>query len=62
MLAYDIPAFVGRSHVQLKRPKAHNKLSLEVEFKTYANDGIILYSQQKEDGTGDFVSLASVNG
>jgi coxsackievirus/adenovirus receptor len=35
---------------------------LEVEFKTYANDGIILYNQQKEDGTGDFVSLALVNG
>ncbi|KAK7792852.1 hypothetical protein R5R35_009634 [Gryllus longicercus] len=60
--AYDIPAFDGRSYVRLKRLKAYNKLSLEVEFKTYANDGIILYNQQKADGTGDFVSLAIVNG
>jgi coxsackievirus/adenovirus receptor len=35
---------------------------MEVEFKTYANDDIIQYNQQKEDGTGDFVSLALVNG
>ncbi|CAG2057628.1 unnamed protein product, partial [Timema podura] len=60
--AYDIPAFDGRSFVQLKRLKAYNKLSLEVEFMTYANDGMILYNQQKPDGTGDFVSLALVNG
>ncbi|XP_033609084.1 agrin isoform X4 [Cryptotermes secundus] len=60
--AYDIPAFDGHSYVQLKRLKAYNKLSLEVEFKTYANDGIILYNQQKEDGTGDFVSIGLVNG
>nr|CAD7199575.1 unnamed protein product [Timema douglasi] len=59
---YDIPAFDGRSFVQLKRLKAYNKLSLEVEFMTYANDGMILYNQQKPDGTGDFVSLALVNG
>ncbi|KAJ9579151.1 hypothetical protein L9F63_024743, partial [Diploptera punctata] len=52
--AYDIPAFDGRSYVQLKRLKAYSKLSIEVEFKTYANDGIILYNQQKQDGTGDF--------
>jgi agrin len=48
--------------VQLKRLKAYNKLSIEIEFKTYANDGILLYNQQKSDGTGDFVSLAIVNG
>ncbi|KAJ9599102.1 hypothetical protein L9F63_010416, partial [Diploptera punctata] len=60
--AYDIPAFDGRSYVQLKRLKAYSKLSIEVEFKTYANDGIILYNQQKQDGTGDFVSLSLVSG
>ncbi|XP_046396911.1 agrin-like [Ischnura elegans] len=60
--AYEIPAFDGRSYVRLKRLKAYNKLSIEVEFKTYAKDGILLYNQQKSDGTGDFVSLAIVNG
>ncbi|KAG8224569.1 hypothetical protein J437_LFUL003088, partial [Ladona fulva] len=37
-------------------------MSIEIEFKTYAKDGILLYNQQKADGTGDFVSLAIVNG
>lgn len=60
--AYDIPSFDGKSYVQLKRLKAYNKLTLEVEFKSYTNDGILMYSQQKPDGTGDFVSLAIVNG
>ncbi|XP_049948231.1 agrin-like [Schistocerca serialis cubense] len=61
-LAYHVPAFDGSSYVQLRGLKAYHKLSIEVEFITYASEGIILYSQQKEDGTGDFVSLAVVDG
>ncbi|KAK6622158.1 hypothetical protein RUM44_001965 [Polyplax serrata] len=60
--AYEIPSFDGRSYVQLKRLKAYNKLTVEIEFKSYTNDGILLFSQQKADGTGDFLSLAIVNG
>lgn len=59
---YEIPAFDGRSYVRLKPLKAYHKLSIEVEFKTYSYNGIILYNQQKSDGLGDFVSLAVVNG
>lgn len=61
-LAYKVPSFDGHSYVQLKRLKAYNKFSLEMEFTTYANDGIILYDQQKADGTGDFVSVSIING
>ena len=46
----------------MNRLKAYHKFSVEVEFKTYADNGIILYNQQKSDGTGDFVSLAIVDG
>lgn len=46
----------------MKTLKAYNKLSIEIEFKTNKNDGILLYNQQNLDGTGDFVSLAIVNG
>lgn len=46
----------------MSRLKAYHKFNIEVEFKTYADNGIILYNQQKNDGTGDFVSLAIVNG
>lgn len=46
----------------MSRLKAYHKFNIEVEFKTYADNGIILYNQQKNDGTGDFVSLAIVDG
>lgn len=59
---YEVPAFSGRSYVKLKPLKAYHKLTLEFEFKSYREDGVLLYNQQKVDGSGDFVSLAIVNG
>ncbi|XP_046614325.1 agrin-like isoform X1 [Neodiprion virginianus] len=59
---YDLPSFDGKSFVRMNRLKAYHTLSIEVEFKTYAENGIILYNQQKNDGSGDFVSLAIVDG
>lgn len=59
---YEVPAFDGRSYVRLKALKAYHKLSLELEFKAYAEDGIIMYDQQKSNGMGDFFSLALVKG
>lgn len=59
---YETPAFHGRSYVKLKPLKAYHKLSIEVEFKTNAYDGLLIYNQQKPDGLGDFISLALVNG
>ena len=46
----------------MNRLKGYHKISIDVEFKTYAENGIILYSQQKVDGSGDFISLAIVDG
>ncbi|XP_044765426.1 agrin-like isoform X2 [Coccinella septempunctata] len=62
MVNYDVPAFHGRSYIQLKPLKAYYKLSIELEFKSYSHNGILLYNQQKYDGSGDFVSLALING
>ncbi|XP_048504803.1 agrin-like isoform X3 [Athalia rosae] len=59
---YDLPSFDGKSFVRMNRLKAYHTFSIEVEFKTYAENGIILYDQQKNDGSGDFVSLAIVGG
>lgn len=59
---YEVASFDGKSYVRMNRLKAYHKFSVEVEFKTYADNGIILYNQQKSDGTGDFVSLAIVDG
>ncbi|KAK7579954.1 hypothetical protein V9T40_000583 [Parthenolecanium corni] len=58
----EIPAFSGQSFIQLKPLKAYQKFSVEIEFKSYTENGILLYSQQRVDGAGDFLSLALING
>ncbi|KAJ8688469.1 hypothetical protein QAD02_024264 [Eretmocerus hayati] len=59
---YEVASFDGKSFVRMSRLKAYYKLSVEVEFQTYAENGIIMYDQQKSDGTGDYVALAIVDG
>lgn len=54
-------AFNGHSYVQLKKLKAYHRFSLEMEFKSFSDDGILLYDQQQQDGSGDFISIAIVN-
>lgn len=54
-------AFNGHSYVQLKKLKAYHRFSLEMEFKSFSDDGILLYDQQQPDGSGDFISIAIVN-
>lgn len=58
----ETPSFDGRSYIRLKPLKAYHKLNIDVQFKTFSENGILLYDQQNADGSGDFVSLALVNG
>lgn len=58
----ETPSFDGTSYIRLKPLKAYHKLNIDIEFKAFTENGVILYNQQKADGTGDFVSLALVNG
>lgn len=58
----ETPSFDGRSYIRLKPLKAYHKLNIDVQLKTFSENGIILYDQQNADGSGDFVSLAIVNG
>ncbi|XP_049877117.1 agrin-like [Pectinophora gossypiella] len=58
----ETPSFDGSSYIRLKPLKAYHKLNIDIEFKAFSENGVILYNQQKADGTGDFVSLALVNG
>ncbi|XP_057656608.1 agrin-like isoform X3 [Diorhabda carinulata] len=60
-IQYEVPAFHGKSYARLRPLKAYHKLSIEVEFQSYTDTGILLYNQQKADGMGDFVSLAIIN-
>ncbi|XP_030748435.1 agrin-like isoform X2 [Sitophilus oryzae] len=59
---YETPSFSGRSYVILKTIEAYNKLIIEMEFKSYTYDGMLLYNAESDSGIGDFVSLALVNG
>ncbi|CAB0041271.1 unnamed protein product, partial [Trichogramma brassicae] len=59
---YEVASFDGKSYVRMNKLKGYFKISIDVEFKTYAENGILMYNQQKVDGTGDFVSLAIVDG
>lgn len=59
---YETPSFHGNSYVRLRSMRAYHKLSVELEFRAYVNEGILLYNQQKHDGSGDFVSLAIIKG
>lgn len=58
---YKAAAFDGHSYVQLKKLKTYYRFSMEIEFKSFADDGILFYDQQQADGSGDFISLAIVN-
>ena len=58
----QVPSFDGSAFVEMKPlQKVEHKFSVEIEFKTQAQDGVILFAQQEENGNGDFISLALVN-
>ena len=42
--------------------KVEHKFSLEIEFKSEAKNGILMFGQEQEHGMGDFISLAIVDG
>ncbi|KFM80723.1 hypothetical protein X975_04243, partial [Stegodyphus mimosarum] len=48
----ETPSFYGRSYLELPRLQAYTRLSLELEFRTFAKDGILLYNGQTATGTG----------
>ncbi|KAG0728646.1 Agrin [Chionoecetes opilio] len=59
---YETPSFSGSSYLEIKKIKAYNKVQVELVFRTFTDSGILLYSQQQRDGSGDFLSLALVDG
>ncbi|XP_065222037.1 basement membrane-specific heparan sulfate proteoglycan core protein isoform X4 [Planococcus citri] len=53
-----IPAFSRNSYLTL-RPlvNADNNFEIEITFRPKADSGLILYSGEKNDGTGDYISF-----
>lgn len=46
------------SYIQLKRLQhGSHEISIEIEFRPFRNDGILLYIGQNDDGKGDFITL-----
>ena len=57
------PAFSGKSILIVKETRdTSNDLMLEIGLTSYNRDGIILFGSQYPNGTGDFVSVALLDG
>ncbi|KAI1287382.1 Agrin [Halotydeus destructor] len=52
------PSFSGDSYIELPRIQAYTRLSIELEFVTFSQNGIVLYNGQTATGDGDFVSIS----
>ena len=37
-------------------------LQIELEFRSYVDNGLLVYSHQNDNGSGDYISLAIING
>ncbi|CAL8148206.1 unnamed protein product [Orchesella dallaii] len=61
---YPAPFLHGRSTIRLGKLAGYHKLSLEVEIIPYINyaHGVIIFSSQHANGSGDFLSLAVIDG
>ena len=56
--------FTGQSTVELGELAGHHKLSLELELVPFLNHqhGILIFASQDGNGSGDFVSVALIDG
>lgn len=54
----NIPSFSGQSFILLPRLQAYTRLTIELDFISHSENGILLYNGQTPDGEGDFVSLS----
>ncbi|RWS15617.1 agrin-like protein [Dinothrombium tinctorium] len=50
--------FIKPPYLKMARLNAFIRLSLEIEFQAFAENGIILFNGQTASGAGDFISLA----
>ncbi|XP_035220628.1 agrin-like [Stegodyphus dumicola] len=57
-----MPLFSGNSFLELPQLQAYSRLDIELEIRTLASDGIILYNGQRASGRGDYVSLVVKDG
>ena len=61
--SFSRPSFSGLSYLVLHSlGNITGDFYLDIAFHTMNRDGILLFASQKQDGTGQFISLAISNG
>ncbi|KAJ8021428.1 Agrin [Holothuria leucospilota] len=58
---FSTPSFSGDSYIAYERIKGFLSVTIMLEFQTDSSNGLLFYSGQEEDGSGDFISLALVD-
>ncbi|XP_015786514.1 agrin-like [Tetranychus urticae] len=58
----SIPSFFGQSSIEMPRLNAYTRLSIEMEFLTFSENGLLIYNGQTANGEGDFVSISIKGG
>ena len=62
LLPIKVPSFSGDSFLELHRLQAYTRLTIELDFVSFAENGILLYNGQTHGGEGDFVSITIKSG
>ena len=57
-----IPSFFGQSFIEMPRLNAYTRLSVELEFLTFSENGLLVYNGQTANGEGDFISISIKGG
>ncbi|XP_069117853.1 agrin-like isoform X2 [Argopecten irradians] len=57
-----VPSFTGMSYMSVTEiNKANDDLTIEMSFRSLNTDGLLLFSSQFANGTGDFISITLVD-
>ena len=61
--AYTEAGFMGQSYLALKQvPYSVTRTSIELSFRTFSKEGLILLATQSTNSKGDFLSISLVAG
>ena len=53
-----IPSFSENSHLEFESLRLNSRATLEIEFQTLNNEGILLYNGNRASSVGAFVAIS----
>lgn len=62
ILPIRIPSFNGDAFIESHRLQGYTRLTIEIDFVSFTENGLLLYNGQTASGEGDFVSISLKNG